>query len=289
MAILFKISRNGNDFSATADGGPSFFVGRRVPYEGNIGLYNIFRHTKIEKINFDPAKFPTLGFWAEFIEPTALCEGRNYLTLNSYDRAAFTFGFGQFAAHVPNGDFVKYFRAMLGLPQAPDYFPHLKVVNGRICAVDTGSAPKALESDDSTAPLMAYLNPGLHEVEDAEVIAAAKLIHWTSSHQAAREAQVSEMAGTYRSFMLRADNRVGIDGLTADQACVIADILHHGRGGNMTWPLVDEALRSAHPFDNLIAIGAPKWEERKKTLRAAIVARPAFKAKAWSRAKGDFV
>ena len=177
MAILFKITRNGNDFSATADGGAQFFVGRRVPYEGNIGLYNIFKNTKIEKINFDPKDYPALGFWAEFIEPTALCEGRNYLTLNSYDSAAFTFGFGQFAAHVPNGDFVKYLRAMLGLPNAADYFPHLKVVNGRISAVEPGSSPKALESDDSTAPLMAYLNPTLNEVEDAEVIAAAKLIH----------------------------------------------------------------------------------------------------------------
>jgi hypothetical protein len=289
VAILFKIVRNGNDFSATANGGAQFFVGRRVPYKGNVGLYNVFGGSNLQKLNYSAAEFAKLGFWAEFLEPTAICEGGgNYLTVNSYDRAAFTFGFGQFAAHVPNGDFVKYFRNMLSLATAADYFPHLGVVGGRICKTD-GSQPRPLESDDSTAALMTYLNPGLDEVQDAEVIAAAKLIHWTASSTDARHAQVSEMASTYRRFMARADNRVGIDGLTADKCCVIADILHQGRGGEMTWPLIDDALRSSKPFENLIAIGAPEYDGRKKTLKKEIEARPNFKARSWSRAKGDFV
>ncbi len=133
MALLFAIRRSGNDFSCTADGGPPFFVGRRVPYEGHIGLYNIFANSKLAKLNFEAVDFEVShGFWAHFIEPTALCEGRNFLTLNTYDRAAFTFGFAQFAAHVPDGDFVQYFRAMLGLPEAEAYFPHLAVIGGRI-------------------------------------------------------------------------------------------------------------------------------------------------------------
>ena len=289
MAILFKIMRNGSDFSATADGGPSFFVGRRVPYEGNIGLYNIFAGSKLQKLNFVAADFaPTLGFWADFIEPTALCEGRNFLTLNTYDTAAFTFGFGQFAAHVADGDFVKYFRRILGLPEASAYFPHLAVVGGRICSTDPVLKP--LEDKDSTAPLMRYLNPDLTEVQDAEVIAAAKFIHWTSASVAARQAQVEEMVAAFKAFMLRADLRVGIDGRGADQCCVIADILHHGRGGkNTTWPLIAEALASSKPFEALIAIGAPKWNERKETLRKAINNRPVFSTLKWSRARGDFV
>ena len=146
--------RNGDDFSCKADGGPSYFVGRRVPYHGNIGLYNVFAGSKLEKLNYQAADFQQPhGFWAAFIEPTAMCEGRNFLTLNTYDRAAFTFGFAQFAAHVENGDFVKYFRAMLGLPEAPDYFPHLGVVGGRICQTD-GAVPVPLENDQTTKPLM---------------------------------------------------------------------------------------------------------------------------------------
>ncbi len=288
MAILFKIVRNGSDYSCSADGGATFFVGRRVPYEGRIGLYNIFAGSKLEKLNYSAQDFAQQhGFWASFVEPTALCEGRNFLTLNTYDSAGFTFGFGQFAAHVPNGDFVKYFRAMLALPNALEYFPHLGVINGRICTTDSAQ-PIALESDESTAGLMHYLNPDSGEVQDDEVIAAAKLIHWTSSFGPARDAQVTEMISAFKDDMTRADKRVGVDGRTADQCCVIADILHQGRGGKMTWPLIDAALKSTKPFDSLIAIGAPQWDSRKKKLRDAINARPEFANKHWSRQQGDF-
>jgi len=290
MPILFKINRDGNNFFCQADGEPQFFVGRRVPYEGNIGLYNIFGGSKVEKLNFNAADFTGAhGFWAEFIEPTAQCEGRNFLTLNTYDSAAFTFGFAQFAAHVPNGDFVSYFRKLLALPNAADYFPHLKLINGHIHRAEDGAPTVALETDETTKPLMAYLNPDLGDVQDAEVIAAAKLIHWTSRHVAARDAQVGQMVATYKGFMKRAQQRVGIDGRTADLCCVIADVLHHGRGGKMTWPLVDDALKSSKPLDQLIAIGAPKWEERKNTLRKALKERPGFAQKRWNAASGAFV
>jgi hypothetical protein len=289
MAILFTIVRNGNDFSCTADGGRAFFVGRRVPYEGRIGLYNIFRGTRIERLNYAAADFTTeYGFWASLIEPTAIVEGRNFLTLNTYDRARFTFGFAQFAAHVANGDFVRYFRAMLALRNAGDYFPHIGVVNGRICKTD-GATPVALESDDNTRPLMNYLNPDSDEVQDAEVIAAAKFIHWTSTTQAARSLQVEGMVATFRDIIERADRRVGIDGRTADLCAVIADILHQGRGGNMTWPLVEAALRASRPFDALIDIGAPNYETRRSGLKSAIRARPQFREMRWSRAAADFV
>ncbi|OYZ14168.1 MAG: hypothetical protein B7Y35_10280 [Sphingomonadales bacterium 28-64-96] len=288
MPINFQIERTANNFFARADG-QRFFVGRRVPYGGNIGLYNIFGGSPLTPLFYTAANFASgHGFWADFIEPTAICEGRSFLTLNSYDRAAFTFGFGQFAAHVPDGDFVKMLRALLARPEADDYFPHLELAGGRIHRVtDAGLSP--LETAASTEALMRYLNPTLDEVEDAEVIAAAKLIHWATHHPSARDAQVSTMVASYRHFMARADKRVGIDGRPADQCLVIADILHHGRGGKMTWPLVAEALASPTPLAKLIAIGAPQWDGRKATLKKAIAARSQLAAKRWSRAAGDFV
>ena len=204
------------------------------------------------------------------------------------DAAWFTFGFGQFAAHVANGDFVNYFRAMLELPQAGDYFPHLGVIDGHVAKTD-GPTPVPLEDDKSTAPLMAYLNPDLSEVQDAEVVAAAKLIHWTSAIPEARETQVKQMVATYKRFMLRADKRIGIDGRMANQCCVVADILHQGRAGKMTWPLIEAAINSSDPFEALIDIGNPRWETRTKGLKAAIKARPEFGEKRWSRNKTDFV
>jgi len=289
MAILFTIHRTDRDYFSTADQGQRYYVGRRVSYEENIGLYNIFRRSPLQKLNYAAADFAVgHGFWSTFIEPTAVCEGLNFLTLNSYDRAAFTFGFAQFAAHVPNGDFVRYFRALLQLPQAGSYFPHLAVVGDRICQVDAAS-PVEMETDQSTRRLMDYLNPTLADVEDAEVIAAAKLIHWTANSVEARDAQVKQMVETYKGFMARADRRLGIEGKSADLCCVIADILHHGRGGRETWPQLEAALKASKPLDALIAIGAPRWETRKTTLRKAIVARPELAAKAWDSAKADFV
>lgn len=290
MPILFTITRSGNDFSCRTDTDPSFFVGRRVPYENNIGLYNIFSGSRLQKLNYNSHDFTgAFGFWATFIEPTAICEGQNFLTLNTYDRAAFTFGFGQFAAHVPNGDFVQYFRTMLALPEAGDYFPNLSLAGGRISKTGSTAAPVPLESDATTKPLMDYLNPDLNEVQDAEVIAAAKLIHWTSRFVSARNAQVEQMVATFRDFMTRANKRVGIDGRPANQCCVIADILHQGRGGQMTWPLIDAALKTSKPFDALLRIGLPKWEGRTTKLRNAINARADFQTKRWSAAHGDFV
>jgi hypothetical protein len=290
MAILFNIVRTGNDFFCSADGEPQYFVGRRVPYEDNIGLYNIFRGSTLERLLYSAGNYTAnFGFWADFIEPTALCEGRSFLTLNSYDRAAFTFGFAQFAAHVPDGDFVTYFRSILALPETPNYFPNLAVIGGRINRMGEPGGPVPLESATSTGGLMKYLNPSLDEVEDSEVIAAAKLIRLTSKSRPAREIQVERMVSTFRELVKRADRRLGIGGRPADQCCVIADILHQGRGGRMTWPLIDAALRSSRPLQQLLAIGEHKYRERIATLRTAIRARPILNGKKWDSASNDFV
>ena len=289
MSIQFKIIRDNQDFYCAPSTGAKFFVGRRVPFEHNVGLYNIFGKSPIAKLSYEAANYDgDFGFWAAFVDPTAECEGRSFLTLNTYDRARFTFGFTQFAAHVPDGDFVRYFRALLALPEAVDYFPSLHLDHGRIWR-DDGGVRVQLEDGHSSAPLMAYLNPTLAEVEDPEVIAAARFIHWTVNSRAARLAQIRETIDRFRGFMATADRRKLIDGRTADQCCIIADILHHGRGGTIAWQLIGDALASPKPFDSLIEIGAPKWNGRKATLRKAILARPVLKAHSWNSAKGDFV
>lgn len=290
MTILFKIIRNNLDFYCTANDGPKYFVGRKVPYQGNIGLYNVFRGSPLQKLAFDAANYgPDFGFWVEFIAPTAACEGGSFLTINTYDRAAFTFGFTQFAAHVPDGDFVKYLRVLLARPEAVDYFPGLELVDGRIVRNDGHGIPVQLENAQTTKPLMAYLNPSSDDVEDQEVIAAAKLIHWSGNHREARIAQIDEMVRVYQGFMASADRRKLIDGRTADQCCVIADILHQGRGGSMTWTLVGNALQASKPLDALLAIGASHYGERIATLRAAIKANPNMAKRHWNSAAANFV
>lgn len=286
MAISFEIVRDGKDYWATADGDPRFFVGRRVSYEGRVGLYNVFPGSSLQKLDFDPKNYrERFGFWARFINPTAGCEGRNFLTLNSYDRAGFTFGFGQFAAHVPDGDFVGWLHAMLALPEAQAYFPELSLVSGRIHL--EGAGP--IESARSTAALMAWLNPVRDKVDDAEALAAARLIHWTAAHRSARLAQISQMIASFRGYVARADRRSLIDGRTAAECCVIADLLHHGRGGRTVWTSVAAALSSDRPFHRLIVIGGSKWAERTARLKRLIEADPEMRDRKWSPADKAFV
>ncbi|WP_221993391.1 hypothetical protein [Rhizobium leguminosarum] len=66
--------------------------------------------------------------WAYFISPTLNAEGSaRFATLNTYDRAAFTFGAPQLAAHTPNLNFVVYLRGLLALPNAEKHFPELSL------------------------------------------------------------------------------------------------------------------------------------------------------------------
>jgi hypothetical protein len=186
---------------------------------------------------------------------------------------------------VPDGDFVQFFRGLLQRPEGADYFPKLRVIEGRIHRID-GPKPLPIETASSTQPLMTYLNPTLAEVEDQEVICAGRLIHWTAAARPVRLAQISGMVSAYKRYMAAADKRGLVDGRGADQCCVIADILHQGRG---TWAQIATAVKTPKPFDSLVAIGAPQWAERKATLKRMILANPALKTRKWSRAKAEFV
>jgi hypothetical protein len=284
--IHFEIQRSGRVFSASADGGAAFFVGIQTHFQGLEGLFNV-PTTRLPPLLYKAdASRPVEKFWADFIEPTALCEGQNFLTLNTYDRARFTWGFGQFGAHVANGDFVRFFRAMLALPESSAYFPDLKVVAGRICRLQNGNNVP-LESDAGTRPLMDYLNPSSDHIEDPEVIAAAKFIHWTTNHASARDAQVAQMVATFRRLMIESDSRLGLDGRTADLCCVVCDIRHQGRA---RFSDMLSALNSGNPLSALLDIGRTRFPERIKTLSNALEARSdLFTNRKWNRQTSDFI
>lgn len=292
MPINFVIERSGRTFSATADGAAAFFVGYQTSYvdksshQSFEGLYNV-PSAALPKLMYKAADAsPQYGVWADLIAPTAACEGGNYLTLNTYDRARFTWGFGQFAAHVPDGDFIRFFRDLLGQPEAADYFPTLQLVAGRIAQLSAGGATP-LESALSTAPLMDYLNPTTSAVEDAEVLAAARLIHWTTNHAPARELQAKHMVDAFRRLMAAADPAVGLDGRAADICCAVCDILHQGRA---KYPAIRQALAAPSPLAELLKLGSISYPDRVKTLKARIAAAgAALTGKTWSRAHKDFV
>jgi len=296
MAIHFDIVRDGTSFSARADNGATVPIGARVRYHNRrtgvdrFGLSNDAPHfgsAEARRQLYRATDYRgTHDFWADFIEPTAICEGQSFLSLNTYDRARFTFGFGQFAAHVPDGDFVRWFRDMLQRPEVVDYFPNLEVRGGRIVKVEAGRAAP-LESASSTEPLQLYLNPTLDEVEDAEAIAAAKLIHWTNGHPGARLLQVQHMVATARALVREADRRLGLDGRGGDICCVVMDVRHQGRAG---FAELQAALAAPRPYEALLEVGVVGEPGRVANLKLAMRSRrAALAARTWSRAAQAFI
>jgi len=263
MKIVTFSLEQGNKYFGEIDG-TRFFIGSRVSYQGGKGLANS-RGDGAQR--YDRAKHrAAYGFWADFIHPTAAAEGGLYHTLNTYDRARFTFTFLQFAAHVPNGDFVLYLRTLLKLPLAAEYFPDLRLEGGRIVRrTDAGSV--ALETDASTAGLLDYLNPSRTEVEDTEVIQAARFVHWAQNDPAHRAAQVEVGVKLFRRKMAEYAERYGLDGADDAVCLVVADIRHQGRARS---PEIIAALKSSTPLESLLKIGKSVYPERIAVLRREI-------------------
>ncbi len=285
MKIVSFSLEQGNKYFGKIDGA-RFFIGSRVPFDGGKGLMNL-TGTPAQKYN--RADFRnTHGFWADFIHPTAMAEGALYHTLNTYDRAHFTFSFLQFAAHVPNGDFVVYLRTLLKLPLAPEYFPDLVLLNNRVCRV-TDHATVPIESDTSTTPLIDYLNPSLKEIEDTEVIQAARFVHWAQNDAAHRQTQIDVGIAHFKEKMAGYARQYGLDG-TEDTICLlVSDIRHQGRAKS---PAIVLALHSAKPVEALLALGEPKYHERMVVLRQEIkklVAEGTLGTHKYSLSKKDFV
>jgi hypothetical protein len=285
MKIVSFSLEQGHNYFGKIDG-TRFFIGSRVPFEGGKGLMNVVG-TSAQKYNRADFR-PTQGFWADFIHPTAMAEGALYHTLNTYDRAHFTFTFLQYAAHVPNGDFIVYLRALLKLPLASEYFPDLVLSNNRVCRLtDDGTVP--LESDTSTAPLLDYLNPSLKEIEDTEIIQAAKFIHWAQNDPAHRQTQIDVGIAHFKDKMVGYAKQYGLDGVEDTICLVVTDIRHQGRAKT---PAIISALKSSKPLDALLALGEPKYHQRLLVLRQEIkklISEGTLGTKKYSLSKKDFV
>jgi|ERR1051326_1874100 hypothetical protein len=264
MKIVDFTLEQGGRYFGTIDGN-RFFIGSRTSFDGGKGLINL-KGTAEQQYNREEFRAEH-GFWADFIHPTAMAEGAFYHTLNTYDRALFTFSFLQFAAHVPNGDFVVYFRALLQLPLATEYFHDLRLINNRICRISDNGTATPLESDTSTAGLMDYLNPSHKEVEDTEVVQAAKFVHWAQNDPLHRQKQIDVGVSHFKDNMVSYANRYDLDGVLDSICLVVADIRHQGRAKS---PVIVTALQSSHPLERLLEIGEQKYPDRIATLRREI-------------------
>lgn len=265
--IQFTFSKLDDKHYATANG-QKFFIGTEFFIKGYHGLYN---YRIADGPVYKPQKFEAqFGFWSWFIFPTAQCESNcSYHCLNTYDNAAFTFTFMQYAAHVPNGDFVQYFRLLLQLPEAKDYFPFLELRNNRIWYVRNTSANQ-LENDASSAALMHYLNSDVNTMDDQELISSARFVHWAQNSEAHRNLQVSTAVEWFKKNMKEYAVRFNLDGWP-DYIChTICDILHQGRA---KYSLITQMMQSSTNLDTvyskLVNIGIGAYADRIATLKKA--------------------
>jgi hypothetical protein len=198
--------------------------------------------------------------------------------LNSYDRAAFTFGFFQFAAHTPDDNLILLFRRLAAeSAQFRDYFPDLMTKNGRLHQKVASDHAVSLEreyprpghpNEMNLKDFMSYLNPEPASVDEVETSVAARLVALANQVPECNAIQVNlAVEITMNKLRKRYDLWYGLDG-ESDMVCTaIADIHHQGRG---TKTQVRNALSqgtTARKLAALCSIGSDKYPARCNTLR----------------------
>lgn len=271
MAIDIAIDPEPSDSTQTATFRGSvgndrpFVIGTGTMYQSQRGLVH-----EGGALLYDPAAYPQYGQWAQLIDCTAYCESKRSLTcLNTYDRARFTFGCLQFAAHVADGDFVRWLHLLLQQDHASDYLPDLTLVDGRVCRLHDG-ATEPLENAQSTAGLMDYLNADPAKVDHAETLAAARLTYWIMTQQAARDTHIEVGDTIFRATIAARANQLGLDGQPDFIVAAIMDILHQGRGTISDIKAALAATSDEVQLDRLLGIGAILYPSRCADLRSVI-------------------
>lgn len=293
VAYKFTFTKEGKSNFAKIAGRSDapFLVGIDTVYQRT--KHGLFNRPVAGEILYDPAAYAgEFGFWAFFIAPTAKAESKNsFACINTYDRAQFTFGFMQYAAHVPNGDFVRFFKELLKLPAAKDYFPKLSLKDGRIHFREDNGSQTQLESDESTQKLMDYLNPSLSEIDNQELVCAARMIHWSQNDPKHRELQVKTAVDHFRDNLKLYDKRYELDGMSADICFVICDIHHQGRAKikDVKTALDTNGDRKA-ALKNLLKLGEADYKERVETISAELkrLSGSGFFEKVYRSALNDF-
>jgi peptidoglycan hydrolase-like protein with peptidoglycan-binding domain len=292
--IEFKIEVSGKSYFAVPSYGDRFFIGEKVSYKDDMARVGLHQKTSdIERIDdagvYSPQDWDStkdVESWAWFLWPTITAESSGrFGRLNSYDRAAFTFGCYQFAAHTPNDNLVLLFRRLLELDDAETYFPDLSLRPNALGVKTVHYAlPNAKFKDlevarDVTRPngkverqipaFMAYLNPDPKKVDNAEALAAARLLSWCINRREAREAQVRLALAIAQRKLVEATKKLPKLRRTDDWRVFlwISDIRHQGRG---TYSAMREALDHSDPVAALSQIGRAHYAGRIKTVRDMI-------------------
>lgn len=294
MSKIFAITHDGIPqqrgnkwFAQEVSDAKPFIVGYTVPFSDGDGDHRGLSQTKVANqlpqlmYNRHQAA-TTIGLWAHFAWPTIMGESAGrHLTVNTYDRARFTFGFYQLAAHTPNDNLILLFRELLSQPEAEDYFPDLTLRNGVVHQMLPGGSLASLETvttvnrpngkiEKQILGFMNYLNPDTANAGEREALNAAKLMHWLMNHQSAVDASVRVSMQIMRRKVKSASSKYGLAGQRPELAIWVSDIIHQSRGGPETIKAALKAKTFETKLDALFQIGAPDYESRRKLVRKNI-------------------
>ena len=264
-ASRLAIRQTGNRWSGEVDG-KAFPIGTRTRFSSGgterIGLYQSAADLGgLTGGTYDPARYRAAhGGLADLLVPTAMAESRlMFSRLNTYDRAAFTFGFLQFAAHTPRDNLVLLLRTLVARSDRAAYFPDL-TIGGGLLRDATG---RNLEEPDPVTGeltrLMRFLKPADDRVTDEEARAAGRLMLWTDTEDEVRDAQVEVGAAIFRHRWTYFSGKYGVDldrlprEVRAPVFVWAMDIRHQGRG---TYREMAQAINGGDPVRTLAAIGA---------------------------------
>jgi hypothetical protein len=239
-----------------------------------------------------------LDQWAVLLEVTGACESENRFNLiNTYDRAKFTFGFYQLAAHTPRDNLILLFRRLAQLTAFKEYFPDLEMRNGRLHRIDGSGAATDLEQEFPASNgeqqimlFMNYLNPNRRIVDRQEALMAARLIHWSVNDPEMRRAQVQVAAEILQGKMSRRyQPKLGLDGKSDTICAIVADIFHQGRS---TFAAVKQILAQADPVPDLLKVNDAQQAPRNRHLKQAVdaaIAAGRLGNKVYSAANNEFI
>ncbi len=218
------------------DTGERVYVGQVAIYGNRRGLSRYSEDVKYERAHAEAS----IGAWAHFIWPSVMAEsGGRHLVINAWDRAHFTWGFYQLAAHTAKDNLILLMRELLKLPTAARFFPDLLLDNGKLhrrtsngtvtlereVEVDVGSWTETQLPD-----FMAYLNTSSRRLDNQEVITSAKFLAWAREDPAMLDTTIRVSTEIMQRKIARLAQRLDLIGRRPELAIWISDMFHQGRG-----------------------------------------------------------
>ncbi len=187
------------------------------------------------------------NYWKYFLQPMSESEGGLFRGINTYDQVGFSFGFLQLGANGDGRDsaFAHYFRRLLATPQGHALFPNLRITTqpaGQFLDVGTDRIYKTSElhpkpGEGRPRPLRQYLNADSAQIDEKEVLNAAKFIYLVDSDTTFRNLQVELGIRWAQQILTRIQEKskqpnyqsLNVSGRPIKVCMVLVDLLHHGR------------------------------------------------------------